>query len=87
MTNVSEWYEHGLNRGWNHQNFIEAYGSEHNTGIDYPSILEVDSSYGFAGRGASERAESRREFARGWKDGRALYRQGRYVDGTEIEGA
>jgi hypothetical protein len=82
---MNEWYERGVDQGWDHQNFVAAYGSEHDGTVTYPAQLEADSRYGFGGPGAHERAEGRREFARGWKDGRKLYRQGRYTDGTKIE--
>ena len=81
---MSDWYERGLDRGWDHQNYVTAYGKEHDTGVDYPALLVPDGVYGFGGRDAYERVQGRQDFARGWTDGRKLYRQGKYVDGSKI---
>lgn len=79
---MTDWRELGIDRGWDHQNYVEAYGEEHDSPIDYPARLESDSRYGFGGPEASERVQDRRDFAAGWKLGRSRRKNGMYPDGT-----
>jgi hypothetical protein len=88
-------YERGCSRGWDHANFVDAYGKEHERrGPDYPADYE-DIPWGsqqFYARTFEERtAESvirpklRAEFKRGWTDGRRRFHRGQYPDGTKIK--
>lgn len=79
-------YQMGIDRGWDHQNYVEAYGPTESNSPDYPASLEPDSRYGFSGPKGRERAEGRRQFAKGWAVGRRYYRQNRWQDGTKMEG-
>ena len=80
---MSDWHEMGVDHGWSHQNYVTAYGKEHDGPISYPATLQPDSRYGFSGTRAHERVEARRDFAAGWKLGRARYRRGLNVDGSK----
>lgn len=89
-------YDAGVERGWDHANFVDAYGKEHDRRTpDYPSWLSLDTTdQGFVISGVGSRMSSaeatkrialRTHFAEGWKEGRKRFRQGRYPDGTKIE--
>jgi hypothetical protein len=92
---IAKAYELGCSRGWDHSNFVDAYGKEHeHKGPRYPShVLPIE--YGSAehwrltpdDRFAESEIRPRlaAEFKRGWTDGRKRFHQGRYADGEKIE--
>jgi hypothetical protein len=96
---LSEAYELGCNRGWEHANFVNAYGPEHERNKpDYPAWMITDpAALGYVRGQSSERipamiAEQRdqrlvwqAEFKRGWTDGRRRFHRGQYPDGTQRE--
>lgn len=92
---LAEAYELGCDRGWDHANFVDAYGKEHERrGPDYPARYEQipwGSPQWYDRTPDDRRAENtlrpvlRQEFARGWTDGRKRFRQGRYPDGSKLE--
>jgi hypothetical protein len=61
-------WESGVHRGWDHANFVEAYGEEHDT--RHP---EVPGGY----------EEHAGAFEQGWREGIKRYRAGRWQDGTK----
>lgn len=94
MTESEAAYELGLSRGWDHANFVDAYGKEHESRTpDYPGWMGTDPNA--AGITHEERQrriydrtardEQRAEFKRGWTDGRRRFGRGQYADGSKIE--
>ena len=84
----------GRERGWDHANFVEAYGKEHERrGPDYPSQLGLNpNEEGITYRERhsriwerNERVAARQAFSEGWTEGRRFFHQGKYHDGTAIE--
>lgn len=87
---TAEAYELGCSRGWDHANFVDTYGKEHERkGPDYGSryaLYDAPTTLGGPNsRTSTERYAERAEFKRGWTDGRKRFHQGRYPDGTKIE--
>lgn len=91
---LADAYELGCSRGWDHANFVDAYGKEHERkGPDFPGHLDDDPeapgiSFEERRRRIYEREQciaERAEFKRGWTDGRKRFHQGRYPDGSKIE--
>lgn len=88
-------YELGCSRGWDHANFVDAYGKEHERrGPDTPArYLPIQwgsaEFYSMTRDDRMAEAEIRprlaAEFKRGWTDGRKRFHQNRYPDGTKIE--
>ena len=89
-------YNAGLDRGWDHENFVQAYGKEHDRRTpDYPSWLHLDFhprgwiicgiGTGMTVEEADKRRLQRAHFADGWKEGRKRYRKGQYPDGTRVD--
>lgn len=86
-------YELGTSRGWDHANFVDAYGKEHERrDPGYPGWMGIDPnadgiSYEERRRriyGRAQRLAERAEFKRGWTDGRKRFHRGQYPDGTKI---
>lgn len=94
MDKATEAYEAGLERGWDHANFVAAYGKEHDTRKpEYPSFLFVPKGPfghypgdGMTAREMQERLAAQKVFDAAWKEGRKRFRKGQYPDGTKIEG-
>lgn len=61
-------WEAGLNRGWDHANFVQAYGQEHDT--RRPDV-------------PAHHADHADAFEQGWREGIKRYRAGRWQDGTK----
>lgn len=92
---LAEAYERGCDRGWSHSNFVDAYGSEHDTpkrdvATPYEEIGDGHPLY-YSFTSKEERWEAnalrrrqRAEFLRGWSDGRRRFSRGLYPDGTKI---
>lgn len=87
-----EAHEVGLSRGWDHANFVDAYGKEHDTRKpEYPAYLHVPMSRsGYYPEGMTvaemnDRLAARKVFEAAWKEGRKRFRLGQYPDGTKIE--
>lgn len=90
---LAEAYELGCSRGWDHANFVDAYGKEHERRApDYPSWMGTDPNedgiaYEERRRRIYQREDRlalRAEFKRGWTDGRRRFTRGQYPDGTKI---
>lgn len=84
----------GHSRGWDHANFVAAYGKQHDRRTpDYPEWLGLDPN----AKGISdeerhariyqraERVAAHNAFGAAWTQGRKWFSQGRYPDGTKIE--
>jgi hypothetical protein len=93
-TKLTEAYELGLHRGWDHGNFVDAYGKEHERrGPDFPSWMGIDPNedgISYEERRSriyerEARIAQRDEFKRGWTDGRRRFARGQWQDGTKIE--
>ena len=93
---LTEAYELGCDRGWDHANFVDAYGKEHekhkrDVETPYGEIHDRHPLYhSFATaperwEANALRARQRAEFLRGWTDGRKRFHNNRYPDGTKIE--
>ncbi len=91
---LDEAFELGRDRGWDHANFIAAYGKEHECRPTYPGSMALDpAEFGISYeesqariREGDKRRALRSEFERGWSEGRENFRYCRYTDGTKIEG-
>lgn len=94
-TRLTGAYELGCSRGWDHANFVDAYGPEHETHkrdvtTPYGEIHDQHPLYhSFATppeRWAENdvRRKQRAEYLRGWTDGRKRFHRGQYPDGTKI---
>lgn len=95
---TAEAYELGCSRGWDHANFVDVYGKEHERNApDYPAWMLTDpralghepgySSLLIPAKIEVERAQRlgwQAEFKRGWADGRRRFHRGQYPDGTKI---
>jgi hypothetical protein len=66
----------GLDRGWDHANFVEAYGPEH--GHNTPA---------YPGWVANGSEEVREAFAEAWELGADRFNEGLYPDGSEAAAA
>lgn len=86
---MSEAYEAGLERGWDHANYVKAYGVGHDRRTpDYPGWLSLNDNQGAYGTNTSaERHAARAEFSVGWSDGRKRFARGQYPDGSKIDGS
>lgn len=92
---AAEAYKLGCSRGWDHANFVDAYGKEHERkGPDYPARylpLDYQSDEWFRYTKDERLAEYQirpalaAEFKRGWTDGRKRFHRGQYPDGTKID--
>lgn len=90
----SEAYEVGLSHGWDHANFVDAYGKEHDRRTPAVPSCYQEITYGSAmywsltaaERGAEDnkRRTQHREFTAGWSEGKKRFRYGKYPDGTKI---
>lgn len=91
---MTEAYELGCSRGWDHAGFVDAYGKEHERSRpDYPAWMLTDSRalgdeynrFDLRYSEVQQRREWQMEFKRGWTDGRRRFHRGRYPDGTKID--
>ncbi|MEV7675044.1 hypothetical protein [Streptomyces sp. NPDC088752] len=90
-------YDAGLDRGWDHANFVASYGKEHDRRTpDYPAWLHLETTErgwivqgvgtGMPVQEASWRIALRPHFAEGWKEGRKRFGRNRYADDSKIDG-
>lgn len=94
-TRMTEAYELGCHRGWEHANFVNAYGKEHERrGPDIPARYlpiahQSDEYYRYTKEERMAEMEIRprlaAEFKRGWTDGRRRFHRDQYPDGTKID--
>lgn len=61
--------EIGRNRGWDHANFVEAYGGDPNESPEVPELF----------------AEAESFFLSGWEEGVSNFAGGLYADGSRDE--
>lgn len=88
-------YELGCSRGWDHANFVDAYGPEHEKhkrDVDTPYEEIRDGHPLYWSMTWQERRDEnelrtlqRAQFMRGWTDGRKRFHRNQYPDGTKIE--
>ena len=83
--------ELGWDRGWSHANYVEAYGSEGVSKIDYPADMDLD-VIADAWRNSRitsderlQRLEMRKLFEVAFKEGKRRFRRGLNVDGSPRE--
>jgi hypothetical protein len=95
---MAEAYTLGCDRGWDHANFVDAYGKEHERNKpDYPAWMITDPvALGYEpgyttnripemiDRERPQRLAWQAEFKRGWTDGRRRFHRNQYPDGTRI---
>lgn len=84
----------GISRGWSHENFITAYGSEgESSKPDYPARLDmetIDKRFRAGSITADERSVAialRPVFAEAWEEGREFFRDNRWCDGSSMDDA
>lgn len=91
---IQEATELGHSRGWDHANFVAAYGKQHDRRTpDYPGWLGIDPNaegISYEERRAriyqrAERVAAHNAFKAAWSEGRKRFARGRYPDGTKIE--
>ncbi|MFI9271930.1 hypothetical protein ACIGXM_14585 [Kitasatospora sp. NPDC052896] len=88
---IAEAREVGISRGWNHANYINAYGKDGTSkGPDYPGWLTLkEGPYGFLvedGRPPiSHTLALRKVFDEAWKEGIKLFRSNKWQDGSPMD--